>query len=271
MNYSILVIGCDKNIKLLDCFFKYFERFYNLSEVSVYLSLEKKSYKYEGLDITVFNDCDGSPWSKRVKKTLEKIDTRAVLVLLDDFIIESKVDTEEIAKLSNLINKDDSIAHFALTTVPMKNDSDKIYYGRYYKRHKLGRYKTTLQAGIWNREELISVLSDNDNAWQTEIYANIRSYLSNRDYFAISDKKLKPIDYNDGFFCIGGKQNDNEVKRLSEKFGENLRIEEIESNNGIVIRDGRSLQRRIIERIWITVYQTYWLLKYWRRKIGKKN
>lgn len=271
MSYSILVIGCDKNLKLLDCFFKYFKRYYDLNGASVYLSLEKKSYTYDSLDITVFNDCDGSPWSKRVKEALKKIDTKAVLVLLDDFIIESKVDTEEIEKLSKLIENDDSIAHFALTTVPMKNDSDEIYYDRYYKRYKFGRYKTTLQAGIWNREELISVLSDKDNAWQTEVYANIRSYLSDRNYYAISDKKLKPIDYNDGLFCVGGKQNEPEVKRLSEKLGEDLHIEGIESNNGIVIRDVRNLRQRIIERICITVYQTVYFLRYWGKKVGKKN
>lgn len=271
MDYSVLVVSCDKYIRLLDVFFKYFKRFCKLDGVPLYLSVEKKTYEYEGLDITVLNDFNGSPWSKRVKEALKKINTKSVLLLLDDFIIESTVDTDEIEKLAELIEEDDSIAHFALTTVPMKNASDEIYYGRYYKRYKFGRYKTTLQAGMWNREELISVLSDSDNAWQTEVYANIRSYLSNRDYFAIADKNLKPIDYNDGFFCVGGKQNENEIKRLSEKLGEDLHVEGIESNNGIVIRDGRSLSQRITGRIRIIAYQALYMLKYGGRKIVGKN
>lgn len=271
MNYAILVVSCDKYIKLLDCFFKQFKRFYDSKDVDIYLSLEKKSYSYEGLNITVINDFDGSPWSRRVKNALKRIDKKAVLLLLDDFIIESKVDTDEIEKLGNSICADDSIAHFALTTVPMKNDSDKIYYDRYYKRHRFGRYKTTLQAGMWNRDELISVLSDNDNAWSTEIYANIRSYLSDRNYFAISDKKFKPIDYNDGFFCVGGKQNETEIARLSKKIGVDLHVEGIESNNGIIIRDNISFIRRVLRRIRITLYQFLYLLKYWGKQIGKKG
>lgn len=272
MDYSILVMSCDRYIGLLDIFFKYFVRFYNTSNTRVYLSLEKENYTNDQANITVFHDRDTVGWSHRLKKCLERLDTKAVLILLDDFIIESKVNTDEIERLSKSIIADDSIAHFALTTVPMKNDSDSVFFNGYYKRYKFGRYKTTLQAGLWNKNELISLLSDKENPWEVEIFANIRSFISHRDYYAITEKKLKPLDYNDGFFCLQGKINELEVKRLSEKFGEEITVSNIPSNHGIAIRNTTPLKRRILCRAKIILYYLIYRCKYfWRTVYEQKS
>lgn len=271
MNYSILIMSCDKYVSLLDVFFRFFCRFYDTSNTKVYLSLEKQNYKNNDANIIVFNDQDAIGWSHRLKKCLEKIETKAVLILLDDFIIESNVNTEEIERLSRLIISNDNIAHFALTTVPMKNDSNSTFFDSYYKRYRFGRYKTTLQAGLWNKEELISVLSDEENPWEVEIFANIRSFISHRDYYAIVDKKLKPIDYNDGFFCLQGKINELECKRLSEKFGEEVKVAGIPSNNGVVVRNASPLLRRIVFRLKIIFYWSVYRFRYFWRKTREKK
>lgn len=267
MNYSILIMSCDKYVELLDIFFKYFVRFYDVSNTRVYLSLEKASYTNCKIDIVVLNDQNSIGWSQRLRNCLEQINTKAVLLLLDDFIIESKVNTNEIDRLSKLIALDDSIAHFALTPVPMRNACKTVFFDYYYMRYRFGRYKTTLQAGMWNKNELFSLLSIKENPWEVEVFANIRSYISKRNYYAIINKELKPIDYNDGFFCLQGKINELECKRLSEKFGENICIDSIPSNNGVVVRNAASFVKRVIGRIKIILYCLVYRFKYF---IGKK-
>lgn len=237
----------------------------------VYVSLENCVYEYTGVELTVLNS-QKENWSSRVKEALEKINTKAVIVLLDDFIIESNVDIPELEKLSDVIVKNDNVAHFALTTVPMENESEKEYYGHYYRRAHLGRYKTTLQAGIWNKKVLYKLLENGESAWEFEIFGNFRSYLLDKEFFAISDKCYKPIDYNDGFYCIQGKLNLVEVERLEKKCHENFFIEDIENNGGIVVRDMVTrLDKRIIRRIKITGYQLKYLFLYWRKRKCRKK
>lgn len=271
MRYSVLVMSCDKNIKLLDCFFKYLKAFYDTSDVDVFLSLENAEYNNDFIEITCINDPNAKSWSHRLKNALKQINTKSVLLLLDDFIIESPVDKAEIRKLHDIIQSDDSVAHFALTTVPMKNASDEIFYEKFYKRHRFGRYKTTLQAGIWNKDELLTILNEKDNAWKVELYANMRSFYSKRDYYAITDKALKPIDYNDGFFCVQGKLNEEEVIRLTQKLQDDFRIEGMQSNNGILVRDTTPFLKKIPQRIKIILYYWRCLFLYWGKKFGQKN
>lgn len=270
MNYSILIVSCDKNIKLLDVFFAFFKRFYMLPEnTPVYLSMEESTYQYDGLNIHVINDTCGN-WSLRVKNALNHITEDATLLLLDDFIIESPVLINEIERLSKAIHENTDIAHFALTTVPMRNESDVVYYGKYFKRHRFGNYKTTLQAGLWRTEILKRLLNDGESAWQFEIYANIRSYVLNKSFYAVTSKELKPIAYNEGLFCVQGKQNEEEVVRLSNKFGIDLHIDGFPNNGGVVVRDPCPLPRKIFRRLKITAYQMLYYLKYLGLRHGKK-
>lgn len=266
-SYSVLVVGCDKHKSLLDRFFKQFVQYWAADDVAIYVSLEREDYSYDGLDLNVTKY--GLDWSKRVKKTVEQIKTPAVLLLLDDFLIEGPVNKAELNKLSGLIENDDTIAHFALTTVPMKNSSDELFYGRYYERDHFGRYKTTLQAGMWNRDELVSLLREGEGAWEVEVYANFRSYLSQRKYYAIADKKYKPIDYNDGFFCIQGKVNLQELKRLNEKFNEDFSVPGMSDNGGIVERDPCPFFKRVIRRIKLTIMDGWYRLLWITKQKGK--
>ena len=263
-NYSVLVVGCDKHRKLLDRFFLQFTRYWNDPTVDIYLSLEDEDYSYGDLKIKVTNF--GSSWSTRVKKTLEQINSSAILLLLDDFLVESPVEHEELNKLAELISSTDEIAHFALTTVPMKNQSDTLFYDKYYLRHHFGRYKTTLQAGMWNRKELISVIKPGESAWSFEIQANFRSYLSERKYYAIAKKELKPIEYNEGLFCIQGKLNTYELDRLKEKFDEDFRVDGMEDNGGVIIRDPCPFIKKIFRKIKVITYDLVYRLKWWFKK-----
>ena len=261
--FSVLVVGCDDHKNLLDKFFQQFAQYWSDDDIDIYVSFEKSDYSYDGLELNVTKY--GLDWSKRVKKTVEQIKTPAVLLLLDDFLIEDYVNHAELNKLATLIKNDDTIAHFALTTVPMKNSSDELFYDKYYKRAHFGRYKTTLQAGMWNRDELASLLREGESAWEVELYANFRSYLSGRKYYAIADKNNKPIIYNDGLFCIRGKVNIHELNRLNKKFGKDFSILGMLENDGVVARDPCPFFKRVVRRIKLTImdgwYRLLWIIK----------
>lgn len=264
MEFTVLVMSCDKNLKLLDIFFKYFKFYFSEYSGEIVLSLENIKYDYENLHIkTVCSGNSSIKWSDRLLDALPYVDTKAVLFLLDDFIIEKEVDFEELNRIAKMINEDDKIAHFALTEVPMKNASNDIFYQKYFKRSQFGRYKTTLQCGMWNKDELQDVLKKGENAWEVELFANIRSFLSKRNYYALANNKYKPIKYNDGLFCVQGMINKKERIRLENELKDNFKIDGIEENSGELVRDNIALPQRISRRSKIIVLNLIYRIKYY--------
>ena len=245
MAYSILIMGCDYK-----------------GEKSIYVSVEENNFKTNNNKVKVLNFKRGMAWSERLRESIRKIDSKAILLLLDDFIVESEIELEELDKIAALINENDNIACFTLNTVEMKNASSDVYFERYYERHVFGRYKTTLQAGMWNKNELLDILNDKENAWEIEIFANIRSYISHRKYYALIDKSLKPLNYNDGLFCLQGKLNRNEIERLSRKFDYDFYVKGMKDNGGVIVRDNIKFYKRVIRRIKIIIYSIKYLAKY---------
>lgn len=259
MNYSLAIMSCDKNIGLLDVYFKYFSQFFKSYSGTIYLGLEKSDYSFEGLTIETIHS--NKKWSGRLRDVISKVNTQAILLMLDDFIIEKPVNVVELDKLADYICNDNSIAHFALTTVPMKNVSEKVYFDSYYERYKYGRYKTTLQCGIWNRDELLEVSNEIESAWEFELFANMRSFCSKRIYYAISKREKRPIEYNDGLFCVQGFVNAKEKQRLEKKFGDVIEVFGIPENTGVLNRDRIKPCSRIFRRMKIIVMYVFYRLK----------
>ena len=259
--FDVLVVSCDKNIRLLDKFFEFYKRFAYRNEYRLYLSLEKGKYDYNGLDINIINYYRNGKFSSRLKDALKYINSRNVLLLLDDFIIEQNVNYDELLYLNSILNNSDDIASFTLSAIPFQN-CRSVYYKNYNLRCRYARYKLCLQASLWNRDALFQLLNENESPWEVEIFGSIRTFNDHKKYFCLTDKNLSPIIYNDGFFVVQGKVNTIEKERLEKKFGVSFSIDGFIENKGVMIRDDISLLDRIVRRIRIIIY--YIIYRYLR-------
>lgn len=252
-NIAILIASCDKNIWLLNIFLKYFFEFWGECPYKIYISLENSKFEFEDKDIIVLNNNENIGWSGRIKRCLESINEEYILVMLDDFIIEEKVNQEKINHYISIMNRE-NISNLILTPVQNeKNDLDSKY-NSFVHRNRFGRYKTSLQCGIWNKDLLYNLLKENESAWEFEIFGNIRSFLYRNEFYCVRSKKDKPIDYNDGFFMVQGKLNLKEKRRIEEKTSERINAENVPSFDEHMLRDDIKILPRIFRRLRIIFF-----------------
>lgn len=256
---AVLVGSCDKNEWLVELFFKFFKINWGDCPYKIYLSLERKQIDIPAVNILNDNGKDG--WSGRIERALKKIDEQYILMMLDDFIIEEKVDQKRIERYVSRMKKDD-IYNIILTEVPNELNEGICEYYDWVHRNRYGRYKTSLQCGIWKKTVLESLLEPNENAWEFEIYGNIRSFLYRNNFYALKNNHDKPIIYNDGFFVVQGKVNLNEKYRLEKKLQEEIVIDySVSAFAKDIIRDDIKFISRIFRRIKIMVmYSKYRLM-----------
>jgi len=256
MKCSILVLSCDHNQGLLNIFFDRFKKFWPDCEYTVYLGTEKIEYQYP--DIICLNS-DSKFWSRRLKSYLKRIETEYVLIILDDFILESIVDSDEINKYLLIIYNDKSIANLALTEIYDRNNI-KSKYEHLCTRNPRSNYLLNLQVGFWNKRILFHLLKDNESPWETELFGSIRARKFNSyQFMCLRSDENQPYKYNRGWLMVRGKWNGNEIKRLHlERYADDFL-----DGKDIIYSDLMkiSFHKRVIRRLKITVHKCLSYLK----------
>lgn len=257
-NYCFLILSCDKNTKLLELFL--YQLFMNLSEsIEVYAMMEDLIVD----DARVKSICTGKiDWSSRLFKTVSEINEKVIILICDDDIVESKIDIPELDRLSECILENDSIGNIMLTEIIGESEQDRICE-KYALRKHLGRYKTALQVGMWNKDFLKKILVKGESPWEFETFSNIRSFVENYKCYALCSNDYKPIKYNDGFFVIQGKVYKKERERLEKVLSRSMRVDGMEEWEVEPVRDNIRFIPRIFRRIKImALYMEYFLKNY---------
>lgn len=217
---SVLVLSCDKNISLLNIFFDFFNKNWNDCPFPVYLGLETVKKKY---DCATTLSSDRKEWGNRVKGYLEAIETKYVMLILDDFLPESKVDTEGILEFLEYMKKNDNTVTISMADIYDKKNIFDSNTGL-CKRTKKANYLLNLQVGIWNKSVLIDLLRESESPWQTELFGSIRARrIKDRDFFCLKSDDVSPYKYNRGWLMVRGIWNGNEIIRLGlQKYADDL-------------------------------------------------
>lgn len=217
INCPILVLSCDQNISVVNIFFKFFEENWYSCPHKIYLGMEKHKVNFN--NVTTLYSC--GKWGYRLLKYLEAINTDYIFLVLEDFILENKVNTECIQKYIEIMKENIDIVNIALAEI-----YDKRNIGtsepHLMRRPKNADYLMNLQAGIWRVDFLKKIIREKENPWQTELYGSVRAReYKNKIFLCLDSDKNSPYKYGRGWLVVRGKWNGNEIKRLKlEEFGE---------------------------------------------------
>lgn len=208
---SILVLSCDKNKNVLNIFFDMFFKNWKDCEWPVYVGVEKEQVEFNGVQ-TLYSE--NKYWSGRVKEYLKQINTKHVLIVLDDFLIEKKVDETRVEDIFRIISQSDCIANIALADIyDTRNGSTT--YPNLVERRKNANYLLNMQMGFWKKDILEDLLSEKESPWETEIFGSIRARkYDNYQFLCLDSDDNMPIKYNRGWFVVRGAWNADEIMRL---------------------------------------------------------
>lgn len=166
---TIVFIGFDGYSDMWDDCMNLFHRFWKDCPYPVMFVNNSKAVEYENVE--VLHAGDDAEWSRKVQLAVERADTPYICLLLEDFFVGEKIDTDVIKDTLKLIAEDD-IRYFKIVNNnrPLKN-RDANYKGIKYLHvvPENDEYGVSLQAAIWKKDFLKEVLgTENYNAWKFE-------------------------------------------------------------------------------------------------------
>lgn len=129
--------------------------------------------------VSVIHAGTGLDWSSDMRKILYQIKETYVILLLEDYWIKSKPDTETLLKSIKMMQKMDA-GFLRLACFPSDHFQDYAYDVIPEEEwcvitRPSAKYRVNLQAGIWNRKYLLELLKDGESAWDFELQGTIRS------------------------------------------------------------------------------------------------
>ncbi len=194
---TVVVCSCDAYADVWDPFFTLLKKYWPDNPFPIVLNTETKSYSYDGLDIQTFKLYEKEEkvaWSKRLMDHLRKIETKYVLILMEDFFLKDPVDTNLILQTMVWMNRDPEIScfDFYMTT----HSKVKCEYPGFMRRPRISQYKFNTEACIWNREHLLSYLREEEDPWVFEFVGNIRSFWTSRKFYVTADGVRPNFNYN---------------------------------------------------------------------------
>lgn len=196
---TILVSSCDTYEDLWYPFFYILQREWDeLSQYSIVLNTESKSFEYDGLDIKCFHLCQPGKkmhWGERLIQTLYKIDSKYIIFLLDDFFLTGKVDQEIIERCVQYMEKDDNIAVFNFVPVQDNNNVASNNYEGFEKRPQSGKWRLNTQTAVWRRDKLISYIRPHESAWDWEVFGSERSSRYREEFYVSMEDAPRAFQY----------------------------------------------------------------------------
>jgi len=205
-NFAIIIMSYSYT-DLWKIFFKLFYRFWPDCPFKVYFfsnHVENKDISYLPKVKNILIK-DALSWSELLKRGLNFVDEKYVLLFLDDYFLVNFVNTNKILEIiSWLLRENANYLRMIPTSKP-----DKSYNKLVGIVSKGTIYRTSISLPVWNKKVLFDLLKIGESAWEFEIYGTIRS--DNYDkFFSTWEKCFSLING-----VVKGKWQRNAVKKIN--------------------------------------------------------
>lgn len=221
-DYDVLIMSCDKNLDVVNILLEQINIHWSNINRKLFVGMEHID-KIDSPIVSKVLTSDSKEWGSRFIETLSKLENDYVFLILDDYIVEETVDYERINEILKFM-KENNVANASFSVIRTDKKYENINLYGFEKRYKKGKYLLNLQAGIWNKKVLISLLKPSDTPWTAEYYGSIRAKKISDNYKFISQVPNinGPYIYNNGFLIVQGYINLEEKLRLEQKIGKKL-------------------------------------------------
>ena len=244
----LLISSCDPYEDLWDPFFTFLFRYWPDCPFPIYLISNHLSYPDTRVQTIILGDDKG--WATNTRNVLEKINSSHIIYLQEDYFLDSHVSNDRIMNLLAYI-KLRNAGYLRLYPSPGPDSvcDDNQTVGEIIKGSK---FRTSLQAAIWNREIMLSLLKDGEDGGQFEVLGSIRSNDLDLPFLSVIRNPITneiddpPLSY----FCTAVLQG--RWKRSAVDFC---------TSAGVPI----DLTRRPVETRWIEFSRQ---LRRWRHKLA---
>ena len=215
-----------------DCwepFFKLFELYWPGCPYPIVLNTETKEYKYEGLDITCSKVALGESkrlgWSECLMRALDLVETPYILYLQEDYFLEAPVNASLLGDLLNEMRAL-KLGAIRLSGTDGIGPWHPIASSLVVEVDKSAKWRLSLQAALWRKSVLRSLIRKHETPWQLESYGSFRTRCLKEKICSFNQKTPSRFDNQIFPYCptgvVAGRWVGEVVKPLFAKHGINI-------------------------------------------------
>lgn len=177
---TLLVPSCDRYADVWAPFFELLRRNWPDCPYEVVVGSNHQPCAEPGVRaLLVGDDVD---WSRGLRAMLAEVRTPAVLILLEDFLLQAPVDTSLMrARVDDFFSLD--AAYLRLRPFPPP-DVRLARFPAVGENEPGAPYRASMQAALWRVDDLCALLSDGENPWEFEVFGARRSDAFARGFYS---------------------------------------------------------------------------------------
>ena len=161
---AVFVPSCDPYQDLWGPYFTLFFRYWPDCPYPIYLGANSMSYNHPKVK-TIFSN-QGTNWSNRVREHVEAIDAEYIMMFLEDFFLQSKINQADIDYCFRFLVENNG--HY-MRLIQWPGPTKKIAGEKLVGEIEAGiPYRVSTQVAIWKKESLLALMQPNESIWQFE-------------------------------------------------------------------------------------------------------
>lgn len=207
----ILINSCDQNFDVLSLIIKSIDENWKDNPFKIKINTESNGLFNEK------NSIKNIEWGERLIKNLRSLKSTYVIFLLDDYILEERINIDLIYKALEVLHADENGSVFYLNYCT----SDEEKGGDYFKLKAVKDARLNSHPAIWKRKDLLQLTEPFDTPWSWETFGNYRTFNSIKNFYSVSskDNDIYKYDYRLGGAIYRGKWVKEVVQPLVIRFG----------------------------------------------------
>ena len=168
MAYTILVMSCDKNKDLWKPFYLCMEKYWKDHPEIIYCTETTENPYYK----TICKNYDINKWTRRVYECVKEINTKHILLMVDDLFIRDYVDNDFIWLLKDYVKDNYASLNFEFCF-----DDKDITFSKYMLvRNSFGKFKLSCMCQMWQKRAMLKLFDCDKDPWKFEKDNNALNY-----------------------------------------------------------------------------------------------
>ena len=220
---TIVVNTCDAYHDVLDVFFYALEDFWADCPHPLVINAESRVYTHAAWTHHHNNPAGTDDWGARLRATLSAIDSKFVMVLYDDFILDAPVSNERVQQALDLLKAQPSAAVAYLHDTNLRlscTETDELLITI---KDRVD-YRLNSAPAIWRREALIEYTEPGDTPWAWEVFGTYRTWCDGRVFYSLNPKydDIYSFNHKKGGAIYRGKWVREVVECVAQKYPLNI-------------------------------------------------
>lgn len=216
---TIVVNTCDAYSDVLEIFFLALKNYWPNCPYPVVINTESQTYSYPARVHHYRSATGKDDWGDRMRSTLESIDSRFVLMVYDDFILDASVSNERVeVALQTLRSQAQAVVTYLVhTSIPLERQKLESVFIPLRDRVN---YRLNSSPAIWKKKALMSYTFAGDSPWAWEAFGTYRTWGDGNIFYSLNpaEADIYSYDYSKGGAIYRGKWVREVVESLPKNY-----------------------------------------------------